>query len=131
MNASPDDRSLVAIVDDDEFVCRAMRRLVLAQGLRVQTFTSSRAFAALLEIDPSFRPDCVILDLYMPGLDGLEVQQHVKANRPGVPVVFLTPLDETDRREQALAEGALAVFDKPLHEHMEAFVETVAAAAKR
>ena len=129
MNATRDkrrkDRPLVAIVDDDVSVCRAMKRLLLTHGMRVETFTSGRIFIELIEALPSFEPQCVILDMHMPGLDGLDVQARLAAVRPGLPVVFLSAVHSQSYRELALAMGAIALFRKPFDGDLERFRRTM------
>ena len=131
MISSHTDKPLIAVVDDDESVCRALKRFLLTRGMRVETFTSSRAFAALICTNPAFAPDCVVLDLQMPGLDGLAIQKEIVRCRPGMPVVILTGDDDDAARAQAVAAGALAIFDKPLCEEIDHFVETVLLAVSR
>jgi FixJ family two-component response regulator len=131
MISSRADKPLIAIVDDDELVCRALKRFLLTRGLRVETFTSSRAFAALICANAAFAPDCVILDLEMPGIDGLAVQKELGQRRPGLPVVILTGCADSPARAQALAAGALAIFDKPLYDDIESFADTIARAVRR
>ena len=63
----------IAIVDDDESVCRAVRRLVRSLGMDGETFSSGQNFLDTIEAMPSFRPDCLILDVQMPGMNGLAV----------------------------------------------------------
>jgi FixJ family two-component response regulator len=125
------DKPLVAIVDDDESVCRALTRFLLTCGMSVETFTSSRAFAALIFANAAFTPDCVILDLNMPGLDGIAVQKEIVRHRPRLPIVILTGCGDSSARAQALAAGALAVFDKPLYDEIESFADTIQRAVTR
>src|SRR3954466_9485531 len=63
----------IAIVDDDPSICRALRRLVATREINAETFTSGRNFLDALRAVPPFEPDCVILDMHMHGLDGIEV----------------------------------------------------------
>jgi len=102
---------IVAIVDDDESVRRAVRRLVRSLGMDADTFGSGQDLLDLLEAMPSFRPDCVVLDVRMPGLNGLEIQQRLSGS--GIPVIFITGHDDPGARERALAAGAVAVLRKP------------------
>ncbi len=73
---------------------------------------------------PSYRPDCLILDVQMPGMNGLEVQRRLAGS--GLPIVFITAHDEIGVREKALAEGAVAYLRKPFNDEL--FVKTVRAA---
>lgn len=125
MSTRHSQKPLIAVVDDDELVCRALKRFLLTQGFRVETFTSSRVFAALICTDAAFRPDCVVLDLQMPGLHGLAVQREIGRCRPGVPVVVLAGSEHGTARAEAAAAGAFAIFDKPLYDEIESFAEAV------
>jgi FixJ family two-component response regulator len=73
---------------------------------------------------PSYRPDCVILDVQMPGLNGLEVQRRLSGS--GAPVIFITAHDDIGVREQAFAGGAVAFILKPFNDDL--FIRTVRAA---
>jgi FixJ family two-component response regulator len=122
-------RPLIAIVDDDESVCRALRRLVRSLMMDAETFSSGEHFLDLLEAMPSFHPDCLILDMQMPGLNGLDVQQVLAANANTLPVIFLTAHGEVGIREKALASGALAFLRKPFNDEL--LVKTLSEALKR
>jgi len=122
-------RPLIAIVDDDESVCRALRRLVRSLMMDAETFSSGEHFLDLLEAMPSFHPDCLILDVQMPGLNGLDVQQVLAANANTLPVIFITAHDEVGIREKALASGAVAFLRKPFNDEL--LVKTLDEALKR
>ena len=122
-------KPLIAIVDDDESVCRAMKRLVRSLGMDGETFTSGREFLDLLDAVPSFDVDCVVLDVQMPGLNGLEVQKRLAKSGKQLPVVFITAHDDVELREQALAGGAVAFLRKPFDDEL--FSKTVSEALKR
>src|SRR5688572_6383813 len=107
-------RRLVAIVDDEVFVRRAIGRLVSSWGIDTATFTSGREFIDLVEETPAFNPDCVILDIEMPIVNGLLVQKQLRSRRPNIPVIVVTATDDPRIREEALALGAAAVFRKPV-----------------
>jgi FixJ family two-component response regulator len=109
-------RILVAVVDDEESVCRAMTRLLRAAGLDVETFVSSSTFLeSMRERLPSRRPDCVVLDVHLPGLTGLDVQRQLKAERILLPIVMITGNEEPGAKDKALAGGAVAFLVKPIH----------------
>ena len=104
---------LIAIVDDDESVCRAIERLLRSLGMSGEIYTSSAEFVDLVEALPSFQPDCVVLDIQMPGLNGIEVQTRLRRARGAMPVIFITAHDDRVARERALAGGAVAFLRKP------------------
>ncbi|MFM0449287.1 response regulator [Paraburkholderia nemoris] len=117
-------KPFVVVVDDDESVSRAIKRLLRSIGIAAETFASGDAFLDVLASMPSYRPDCVILDVQMPGINGLEVQRRLSGN--GMPVIFITAHDEIGVREHALAAGAVAWLRKPFNDEL--FVKTVRAA---
>ena len=103
--------SLIAVVDDEESVCRALERLLRSVGLEVETFGSGAAF---LESEGRWRAACVVLDVHMPGLSGCDVQARLVGAAQDVPVVVITGRDSDEAREQALAAGAAAYLRKPV-----------------
>lgn len=119
----------IAIVDDDESVCRAVRRLLRSVAMDAETFSSGQQFLDLLEAMPSFQPDCLILDVQMPGMNGLEVQERLTASGNAVPVIFITAHDEVGVREKALAAGAVAFLRKPFNDEL--LIKTLHEALKR
>jgi FixJ family two-component response regulator len=114
-------KPFVVVVDDDESVSRAIKRLLRSIGIAAETFASGDAFLDVLSSMPSYRPDCVILDVQMPGLNGLEVQRRLAGT--GTPVIFITAYDDISVREQAFAGGAVAYVRKPFSDDL--FVRTV------
>lgn len=119
----------IAIIDDDESVCRAVRRLVRSLGMDAETFSSGQRFIDTLEAMPSFRPDCAILDVQMPGMNGLDVQDHLVHSGNKLPVIFITAHDEVGVREKALAAGAVAFLRKPFDDEL--LIKTLDEALKR
>ncbi|MGE8363648.1 response regulator transcription factor [Cupriavidus sp.] len=114
-------KPFVAVVDDDESVRRAIKRLLRSIGLSSETFKTGDEFLDMFDSIPSYRPGCVVLDVQMPGLNGLEVQRRLTGS--GIPVIFITAHDETGVREQALAAGAAAYLRKPFND--EIFIKAV------
>jgi FixJ family two-component response regulator len=108
----------IAIVDDDASVCRAISRLLRSLGMNADTFTSGREFIEQIETMPSFHPDCVVLDVQMPGMNGLEVQEFLVRSENPLPVIFITAHDEIGVRERALQAGAVAFLHKPFNDEM-------------
>jgi FixJ family two-component response regulator len=116
-------------VDDDESVCRAIKRLVRSLGMEAEAFTSGRDFIELIDAMPSFQPDCLVLDVQMPGMNGLDVQEQLVSRGSRLPIVFITAHDEIGVRERALSAGALAFLRKPFNDEL--FIKTLTAAVKR
>ena len=105
-----DDEQTVFMVDDEPLVLTAVARLLRAAGLSVRTFSSAVDF---LE---SYGPDhagCLLLDMAMPGLDGLSLQRQLKSRGIGLPVVFLTARADVPMTVQAMKEGAADFLTKP------------------
>ena len=99
------------LVDDDGGVLKALARLLRAAGYETQAYASPQDFLA--EHDPAL-PGCVILDLTMPGLDGLDLQQELAERDPGRPVIFLTGTGDIARSVRAMKAGAVDFLIKPV-----------------
>jgi len=119
-------KPLIAIVDDDISVCRAIKRLVRSLDMNAETFNSGAEFTKLIEAVPSFHADCAILDVQMPGMTGLEVQSWLAQAGNALPIIFITAHDEVGVRERALALGAVAFLRKPFNDEL--FAKTLRAA---
>lgn len=102
---------LVAVVDDEEPIRKALGRLLRASGLLAECFASGQSF---LDSIGTKRPDCLILDLHMPGLGGLDVLEHLKSSRHSLPTIVITGHDEPENQARCLAGGAAAYMRKPL-----------------
>src|SRR5262245_4628138 len=102
---------LIAIVDDEVSICRALLRLLRVADYRAEAFNSPILF---LESLTERVPDCVVLDLQMPMMTGVELQEHLArlANPP--PVIIITAHDEPKTRERCLALGAARYLRKPI-----------------
>jgi FixJ family two-component response regulator len=101
----------VAVVDNEEAVRRALGRMLTASRFEVDIYASARDF---LDSLPTRRPDCILLDYHMPGLDAREVQQRLALDAVHIPVIVMTAHDLPALRTQCLAEGALAFLVKPV-----------------
>jgi FixJ family two-component response regulator len=108
-------KPFVAVVDDEEPVRRALERLFRSAGLETETFASG---AALLEDLSRREPDCVVLDLHMPGMSGFEVQRLLGERARRIPVVVLTGQDSRESFERATFAGASACLRKPVDGQM-------------
>ena len=104
-------RVRIAVVDDEETVRRALHRLFTAANCEGLSFGTGAEF---LEALPTSAPDCVVLDLQMPGMTGLEVLERLSAAGSHLPTLIITAHDESGSREQCLAAGAVAYLRKPL-----------------
>lgn len=104
-------RPLLAVVDDEESVRRALARMLSASQFEVDVFPSGQAFLDSLR---TRLPDCVILDYQMPGLTGRDVQRQLTLAQIRVPIIVVTAHDQPALREQCLADGAVAYLAKPL-----------------
>jgi len=102
---------IVAVVDDEEPVRIALRRLLRSAFLAVETFSSGAEFLDSLK---SHHPDCVILDLHMPRVNGFAVQAGIIEAKIRLPVIVITGHDSPDNRERALAGGVAAYLLKPV-----------------
>ena len=103
---------IVSIVDDDESLRRSVRNLLTSVGFRVQTFESAEAF---LESPDRARTGCVVLDLRMPGMSGLDLLGHLARTGSRIPVIILTAHSDDDARRRSLQAGAVAHLGKPFH----------------
>jgi FixJ family two-component response regulator len=103
----------IFIIDDDESVRRALRRLLRSVGLTATAFATAEEF---LECTEQPRPGCLILDVHLPGLSGLELQKRLTAEGRQVPVVFITAYGDDQTRDLALRAGAIAFLQKPFEE---------------
>jgi len=107
-------RQTVYIVDDDEDVRDALSMLMRAAGLHTETFPSARDFLQRLNQRDS---GCLILDIRMPGMTGLELQSELHKRRIRIPIVFLTGHGDVPLAVKAMKAGAIDFIQKPLDEH--------------
>lgn len=108
-------RPLIAVVDDEESVRKSLRRLLVASELDATVYASGQEF---LDSLGGRQPDCLVLDLQMPGLTGLEVQRALARARVRFPTIIITAHDEPETRARCLAAGAVAYLCKPLHDEL-------------
>ncbi len=115
--------NLVAIVDDDDLVRSALQGLLKSVGLPAQTFASSEEF---LKSGQQHQAGCLIADIRMPGISGLELQAKLNAEHCRIPTIFITAHGDEKMRMQALRAGAVEFLAKPFDD--EALLESVRAA---
>jgi FixJ family two-component response regulator len=101
---------LIAIVDDDKSVQSALQDLVESEGLSTLCFGSAEQF---LDSGAQRNAACLIADIRMPGISGLELQAKLKADRCRIPIIFITAHGDAKMQTQALREGALKFLAKP------------------
>jgi FixJ family two-component response regulator len=102
---------LIAIIDDEVSICRALSRLLRVANYRAATFCSPIGFLEFLSRE---MPDCVVLDLQMPAMTGVELQQQLQQLADPPPVIIITAHDEPKTRERCLALGAVCYLRKPI-----------------
>ena len=104
---------IVMIVDDDESIRRAARRLIKSYGFPVETFASAEDFLSSGRLHETA---CLVLDVQMSGLNGLELQSRLITDGHQVPIIFITAFNDENARAQALKAGALGYLVKPFEE---------------
>ena len=100
-------------MDDDEALRRSLDNLIRSAGLRARGFPSAEAF---LESNQLNETDCLILDVCIPGMSGLDLQRQLAAAKTDVPIVVMTAHERVGQRRQALEAGAVAFLNKPFDE---------------
>ena len=111
---------VLAILDDDESVQRSLQDLVESEGLSALCFGSAEQF---LESRAQHRTACLIVDVRIPGMSGLELQAKLNGERCRIPIIFITGHDDAKMRIQAMRDGAVEFFTKPFDS--EVLLETV------
>lgn len=101
---------VVVAVDDDRRVRDSVESVLESAGYATETFASAEAF---LDSGAVTRARCVIVDVRLPGMDGLELQRHIRKERPSLPVIFVTAHDEDETRQEAIEGGGVAFLVKP------------------
>ena len=116
-------KPLIAVVDDDRSVIKSLARMLRLAGYAVETFGSAGEFLASF---PATRPQCLVLDVHMPEMSGLELQDRLAAQESCVPVIFMTAHDTPQTRESVRRAGSFGLFLKPFAN--EALLQAVRAA---
>ncbi|MHC5145116.1 MAG: response regulator, partial [Planctomycetota bacterium] len=104
------DEPVIFVVDDDESVCRSLRRLIQSVGLHVRTFNSANEF---LDQGCQNMYGCLLLDAKMPHMSGLELQKRLIETGCKIPIIFMSAHEDRLSTEHALRAGALAYLQKP------------------
>ena len=119
------DRPLIAVVDDDASICKALNRLIRSARMDAEIFNSAKEF---LEDGEAHEPDCLILDVQMPLMTGLELCNQLAGRQSHIPVIFITAYDDVAAREAASGYGAVAYLRKPFNDQV--LLDAIAEALK-
>jgi FixJ family two-component response regulator len=106
-----DSTPVVFVVDDDASVRRALELLIDSAGWRAETFASAQEFLSRPAV---FAPSCLVLDVTLPDLDGLELQRRIAADRIQMPIIFISAYGDVPMTVQAMKAGAMEFLTKPL-----------------
>jgi len=113
-------KKLMSIVDDDESVRRTTTLLIQSFGFQAAAFESAES---LLKSGQLQETSCLIVDLQMPGMNGLQLQRHLAASGYKIPMIFITAYDSKESRQQAMQAGAVAFLSKPFNDEL--LLETI------
>jgi FixJ family two-component response regulator len=100
----------IAVVDDDPSLLQGLNRLLSAHGFRVQPFASAELF---LDDIANCEADCLILDIHLGGISGIDLQRQLIASSRKLPVIFMTAMDNEATRQEAFDVGCIAYLRKP------------------
>ena len=118
-------RNLISIVDDDEYIHGTATRLIESSGFRVAAFESADAFLRSGQLHDT---SCLVVDVQMPGIDGLQLQSQLAAAGCRIPIIFITAYDDKESRRRAMQAGAVAFLGKPFSD--EQLLETIHSALR-
>ena len=102
---------LLACIDDDPSICEAIKELLKASGLTAQTFSSAEEFLKFNRLEDT---SCLITDVQMGGMSGLQLQNHLAKSGYGIPIIFITAFPDERIRERALSAAAVCFLSKPV-----------------
>ena len=106
----PTRHKIVAVVDDDPSMLNATKTLLEASGFVIEIFTSAEEF---LDRMPRLQVDCLLLDIHLGGMSGIELRRRLQVSAATLPVIFMTALDDEETRLQAHQVGCVAFLRKP------------------
>ena len=111
MNPSSFERQTVAVVDDEPSVLTALKRMLNASGFAAEVFASAEQFLAR---DSLHKPICLVIDINLGGMSGIELHRRLMADGSSVPVIFITARDDEATRREAMNAGCAAYLGKPV-----------------
>jgi FixJ family two-component response regulator len=117
-----DRKKLISVVDDDESVRRTTTLLIQSFGFQAAAFESAENLLKSAQLQET---SCLIVDVQMPGMNGLQLQRHLAASGYKIPVIFITAYDSKESRQQAMQAGAVAFLSKPFNDEL--LLETIRA----
>ena len=126
LSAMADARPTVFVVDDDVSVRKSLEDLIEVSGWEPLTFASARSFLAC---PPASGPNCLVLDIGLPDLNGLDLQDHIARSRADMPIIFITGYGDVPMTVRAMKAGAVEFLTKPFGE--EALLDAIGAALER
>jgi FixJ family two-component response regulator len=107
------EKTNIYIIDDDEPVQIALGRLLRSYGFLVETYSSAQEFLDSVSFDVQ---GCLILDVKMPGMNGIELQEKLNSSEWTLPIIFITAYETPQTRQKAMSNGAIAFLPKPVNE---------------
>jgi FixJ family two-component response regulator len=108
-------QQVVAVVEDDPGMLRSIERLLKAYKYQTAVFTSAEAF---LEDTAATAAACLVLDIHLSGMSGIDLRRKLTASGAGLPVIFISAVDDESVHEEALATGCVAYLCKPFLAHL-------------
>lgn len=112
--------NLISLVDDDESIRRTMTLLIQSFGFQAAVFDSAESFLKSRQLHET---SCLIVDVQMPGMNGLQLQRHLASSGYKIPIIFITAFDNKESRQQAMQAGAVAFLSKPFSDDL--LLETI------
>ena len=106
----PQTKTLISVVDDDQSMSRMLQRVITAAGFEVASFGSAEEFLESAALGSS---GCLILDMNLPGMSGVDLQQHLNDSGREIPIIFISAQADDTVKRRVLAAGAAGFFNKP------------------
>jgi FixJ family two-component response regulator len=110
-------KAIVFVVDDDESVRESLGSLIRSAGMRVETFASAQEFLAGPQSNSLDSPSCLVLDVHLPGLSGLDLQKRMAEVNIEIPIIFITGRGDIPMSVRAMKAGAVEFLTKPFRDH--------------
>lgn len=108
-------KPLIAVIDDDESIRKTTRLLIQSFGFQAVALQSAETFLKSAQLRET---SCLIVDVQLPGMNGLQLQRHLASEGCKVPIIFITAYDNSESRQQAMQAGAVAFLSKPFSDNL-------------